>query len=698
MKIHKDDKDDKMKSDSFDIITDEEDEYNNEYLNENGLEINLPADHKIEKTDDEYKFYFKSDLNSIRKKSEDKNEDEVDLENFYEQRQTLIEQQIVNRSSRSSLMTYNNNVKDSARISLSQAPRYSDSNNSQGASKSLSRNMSKQNSKINFSRNNSKSELKVENKINQNKISYDQFKKSNSARNINISTNNAKLKKSSSFINNPNEIKVLKLKITKDSIEDITNINQKYKKEKEKEKNLQKMSTDKRSTLNLSIKTSANTLLNTFRTNKSTKTNFPNEKMKSMRVSATQPVVVTSNLMTEDKKEEEVLSKELIENFLLNEEMSQKNNYLNTDEDKRSSILGKQLFKRTIKSEDKKFNTLIESTSSKDIKVKISQENVTKGQHDENLTEDIKSIYVKRRATKSICDMNIIENNTKKRFEEMYLRNMKWKKSVNQKSLQLKELFETEEMKKCSFSPKLNTNNSRILSKSMNEVGGKDFYSKNLKWKEGVENFIKNQHLVNERKQYEECVFQPVINKKIIKETIDTEYEKKGNDYIYQKNMKWLKKVKEDKQIKNLEMIEEMKQKAKFTTIRERISISRSKTNRNSNVSMSFRDFKTEEDKLKKDLCVSTFRSPSNLLSSINEVNSGIMQENEKEKIDRDIRELKNMILSLKSTLDENKILMSISDEFKYNDKEGEKSNVRSKSLQVSKSASSKNVKFLNNF
>ena len=51
---------DNKKSDSFDLITDEEDVSN--FINQE----NLPAcsGQKIQKADEEYEFYFKSDLNS----------------------------------------------------------------------------------------------------------------------------------------------------------------------------------------------------------------------------------------------------------------------------------------------------------------------------------------------------------------------------------------------------------------------------------------------------------------------------------------------------------------------------------------------------------------------------------------------------------------------------------------------------------
>jgi len=59
--------------------------------------------------------------------------------------------------------------------------------------------------------------------------------------------------------------------------------------------------------------------------------------------------------------------------------------------------------------------------------------------------------------------------------------------------------------------------------------------------------------LIKERREYEECFFQPTTNKKVYESNIGSHRDFKKGDEFYKKNIEWLEKTKENK--KNAELL-----------------------------------------------------------------------------------------------------------------------------------------------
>lgn len=318
-------------------------------------------------------------------------------------------------------------------------------------------------------------------------------------------------------------------------------------------------------------------------------------------------------------------------------------------------------------------------------KMTLQSEVLTKGHVDQNYEDEYKQIYVKRRATRTITNTEETEERKRKFFDDLYHRNVNWKKNLVDKFSNIKEEFAEEELKKCSFTPKLSRSSEKILSKSMTYANydKEDFYNKNIKWKQQVEKFKQTQHLINERKEYEECFFQPVIKKPLLTETTENS-TKRDQDHIYKKNIEWLRKVNENKKLRHLEMKEEMKLKGRRESIRDRMARSKSTKNlmsnntiqsdqNNINLSNSNCYYNFSEEKSKNDLLSSrsTLRLPISPKSP-NTFRSDMMTSNvfssqtkdtiEISNFDKDIKELKYLISSLKTTLDENKYLYTSED------------------------------------
>jgi len=163
-------------------------------------------------------------------------------------------------------------------------------------------------------------------------------------------------------------------------------------------------------------------------------------------------------------------------------------------------------------------------------------------------------------------------------------------KFSKEESRNLKQQMLDAEIEPCTFTPNIYTKSMRSSSCGPRERKAKllnqqEFYEKNIKWKNDIELKSKelfvykinslNQYLtykdLQEKLQLENCHFQPNINKRskeillvneaknefFSKNKEDTEnIEKQSNDYIYKKNISWLKKLQEDKKIMELELEE----------------------------------------------------------------------------------------------------------------------------------------------
>lgn len=63
-------------------------------------------------------------------------------------------------------------------------------------------------------------------------------------------------------------------------------------------------------------------------------------------------------------------------------------------------------------------------------------------------------------------------------------------------------------------------------------------FEKNVKWKKQIQKNIQNEHLLRERKEFEECLFKP--------KTFNFEnnlVQLISNDYLYRKNTEWKNKI-----------------------------------------------------------------------------------------------------------------------------------------------------------
>jgi hypothetical protein len=215
-----------------------------------------------------------------------------------------------------------------------------------------------------------------------------------------------------------------------------------------------------------------------------------------------------------------------------------------------------------------------------------------------------------------------------------------------------------------------------MISKSCNENPKEDFYSRNMRWKEKVDNFKQKQHLLNEKKEYEECFFRPTLISNLSSSNIHNK-EIRGGDYIYNKNIEWLRKVNENKIKMNLEQQEEIKTKGKFEKSKPRMI--KNVISRISELKCTPTELLSEEESLKKDL-TTTIQTPTNNISTnrsnlfscksnrsgpvlLKELNTNATQNNNstltKNNVDELIKEIKGIIESLKVTLEENKVLNS---------------------------------------
>jgi hypothetical protein len=79
--------------------------------------------------------------------------------------------------------------------------------------------------------------------------------------------------------------------------------------------------------------------------------------------------------------------------------------------------------------------------------------------------------------------------------DDIYKKNVIWKKKSVEKYNNLKKEKENEELKQCSFTPKVSKSSKNLLSRSQNYSPDKDFYTKNLKWKQNIEMYKLDQHV-----------------------------------------------------------------------------------------------------------------------------------------------------------------------------------------------------------
>ena len=139
-------------------------------------------------------------------------------------------------------------------------------------------------------------------------------------------------------------------------------------------------------------------------------------------------------------------------------------------------------------------------------------------------------------------DEDNIKNNTNDHLRKFYDNNMKFLNNKNKRNKLLYEKKIFDELSECSFHPKLTQSTVNLIEKT-NYVKSKkndDFYKKSILWKKNHDKELQNARTKKEKKDFEECYFHPLTNIKQHEEVLEN-LKDKSEDYIYEKNIKWLK-------------------------------------------------------------------------------------------------------------------------------------------------------------
>ena len=167
-----------------------------------------------------------------------------------------------------------------------------------------------------------------------------------------------------------------------------------------------------------------------------------------------------------------------------------------------------------------------------------------------NSENEIKKIYSVRNYILNNLDIinKLNEDDEKKKnendkFRKFYDDNIKFINDKNKKNELLYQQKLINELNDCSFHPKLTKSTIKIINNSKNyekSINNDDFYKKSIQWKKNHDNKLQNARLKKEKRDFEECYFHPITNPKQHEEVLENLKDKK-EDYIYQKNINWLK-------------------------------------------------------------------------------------------------------------------------------------------------------------
>lgn len=244
----------------------------------------------------------------------------------------------------------------------------------------------------------------------------------------------------------------------------------------------------------------------------------------------------------------------------------------------------------------------------------------------DNYSKDLNISYNKNSHGLKI---NSSVNNSKFKKTTIYERTQRWKEESELKIKAKKEGEKDKDIEECTFKPKvLEETNRIILIKSGKYDENLHIFDRNMIWKRGVDKEIQNKSLIQERKLYQECLFEPQTSMSGYKintnETSSSILEKRNkNDYVYNKSIEWKNKVENKRRQKDLENIEKrIKDSVQY------ISNSKDKT-KNQKIN--------KEEKLKTDRYI-------------------ILEKIEKNKIliNKEVRDMEELLSSLKNTVDEN--------------------------------------------
>ena len=241
------------------------------------------------------------------------------------------------------------------------------------------------------------------------------------------------------------------------------------------------------------------------------------------------------------------------------------------------------------------------------------------------IIENYKGNYSKLDDSLSYDNIFNVKNTKSKEdlFDEFYNNNISFLLEKNIKNKKLYQQKLNDELKECTFKPKL-INSTQNLLKIINYPFSKnndDIYKKNIKWLKNKNKILLEKKLILDQKNYEECHFN---NKNKYNKTCNNSSlnKNKDKDYIFKKNIKWLN----DKKIK----IEKIKEK----------------------------NYKLFKDKdVSKKLKNITKNKNNKPIKIVNIKKNSINKENNE--FYKDINNIKNIIDSLKKVLKENKSIIN---------------------------------------
>jgi hypothetical protein len=262
-----------------------------------------------------------------------------------------------------------------------------------------------------------------------------------------------------------------------------------------------------------------------------------------------------------------------------------------------------------------------------------------------NYKKDLNEVLYKRKDLENLDNKNNELNKKNNNNLNIYERNKLYSEKSKEKIKVLKQEIEKKEIEECSFYPHLTTDQN-ITNKFLNESNKKiDFYNKNLEWQKKINKSIRDLIVSNEKKTYEECSFHPNTNNKFSNEEIQNF---KQPDFIYRKNINWMNKVNEKKKRYELEKMEEIKKEIELIQ----------KENKKATQYLSEeRRLMTYDDNLK-ELSKPKYITPKYTKKNIKRGNS---VKNDFKNCDfeinnqKDFKEIQNLILSLKDSLQNNK-------------------------------------------
>ena len=254
----------------------------------------------------------------------------------------------------------------------------------------------------------------------------------------------------------------------------------------------------------------------------------------------------------------------------------------------------------------------------------------------DNYLKMINEIYKKRKIINS--EKNNQDNSLSFNNKSLYENQVNYLKNRDKKLLQLKNYLLKKENLDCTFSPKIfNKNRKKKINK--NEI--KQFFKKNIDWKNNINNENKNklkEKLKEDKKIY---TFYPKTNEEVHLKVLESVLENKNKkDYIYRNNLNWLNK--KNDLIKKEEKNNLIKMRKK-----KDIKEYNNKKQKDKKIIIDLKKLKNNE-KDKNDIN----KEKSYKIKNKNNMNKNINKNNN---LNNNVNSLKDMINDLKKTIDLNK-------------------------------------------